>query len=790
MAPLVSWFLCYAVFSAAFRGMEMMSSSGSEVYRSSPARSRRNQQRMIRHRLTHSVRKLLTYRSSLRKQTSLPEEVPPVLSFGIFLQNFLDTSELPLALFYRALLEPCVGSKERRQRNLFPLPPIRQWSDDSVDRRNLPAHLTCANLCVAALNFLDEGMPQKPGLVRPPGRCSAAQRAVHSHVMQRTSRFLSRLAAASGARFNWVGSFDQHEDSGKSRYEKLRGNDVDLPVCAGTCDPAKLVRRQLWEAAGNPNCVFPDCTAEPAGLQALRGRDRQEYLRLTLRELHCGKLRLRFSVKGLANVFAAPKANKGRQRKIWDGSVLSEAAARPPKPYRLANPSTFLDILLRPGEELFLSKRDASTFFDSLKVPLRMQEWFGQPPVQVRELLAAGLRLPEVLAKTDGLGQASLTDDSFLYPVNVVWPMGFSWSSCVAQETSIGCLREAGVKEHSILSLDNKLPVAQEELCAVATDDVMFFHRHRDRGLRTLGRLDSVFRSRGVVKNKSKDVTLEATMTGLGCDISSTPPLVEPSMDKLGRVVPCMCDLLTRKVASPKAFNSLLGMLQWFCLLQRSMFSVFDKSYGFVQQPAPAKRRSLPEAVQLELLQMLALMPLLPAALDRQFLDTLLACDAAPEFGFGVCAAKCGRRLVQQVGRLAERQGDYVRLLPNPGMTEKPRLGVMHRLPLKPTQFKTLISCKAQKPAHSGLLECHGVLLTLKWVGRDVKRHHSRLRHKHYGESFAVWFLKGSADSASDVADTAADALFCWLGAVQSNMWAAICAQSRTNSFLHRFVAF
>ena len=215
-------------------------------------------------------------------------------------------------------------------------------------------------------------------------------------------------------------------------------------------------------------------------------------------------------------------------------------------------------------------------------------------------------------------------------------------------------------------------------------------------------------------------------MTGLGCDISSTPPLVEPSMDKLGRVVPCMCDLLTRKVASPKAFNSLLGMLQWFCLLQRSMFSVFDKSYGFVQQPAPANRRSLPEAVQLELLQMLALMPLLPAALDRQFLDTLLACDAAPEFGFGVCAAKCGRRLVQQVGRLAERQGDYVRLLPNPGMTEKPRLGVMHRLPLKPTQFKTLISCKAQKPAHSGLLECHGVLLTLKWVGRDVKRHHSR----------------------------------------------------------------
>ena len=62
---------------------------------------------------------------------------------------------------------------------------------------------------------------------------------------------------------------------------------------------------------------------------------------------------------------------------------------------------------------------------------------------------------------------------------------------------------------------------------------------------------------------------------------------------------------------------------------------------------------------------MLALAPLFPAALDRQYLSELLACDAAPEFGFGVSALFCGKRTVQQVGRLSERRGDYVRLLPD-----------------------------------------------------------------------------------------------------------------------------
>ena len=215
-------------------------------------------------------------------------------------------------------------------------------------------------------------------------------------------------------------------------------------------------------------------------------------------------------------------------------------------------------------------------------------------------------------------------------------------------------------------------------------------------------------------------------MTGLGCDLSSSPPLVQPARSKLGNIVLALCDLLWLGRASPRALNSILGVLQWFCLMQRGMFSVFDEVYAFVRRAEPNLTHKLPSSVESELLTILALSPLFPAGIDRPFLDELLACDAAPEFGFGVSTARCGAHMVQRVGRLAERRGDYVRLLPDHDVPEVPRTAKERRLPLSKDNFRTLISCRAKRQAHSGLLECHGVLLALKWVSRSAKRHHHR----------------------------------------------------------------
>lgn len=84
--------------------------------------------------------------------------------------------------------------------------------------------------------------------------------------------------------------------------------------------------------------------------------------------------------------------------------------------------------------------------------------------------------------------------------------------------------------------------------------------------------------------------------------------------------------------------------------------------------------------------------------------------------------------VVEQVGRLAERRGDFVKFFPEPGEPEpKDRLGVPHLLPFHQRQFNVAISARAKFKAHSGALEAHGLLLAVKWLVRRSSHFHHRL---------------------------------------------------------------
>ncbi|CAE7835845.1 unnamed protein product [Symbiodinium sp. CCMP2592] len=612
-----------------------------------------------------------------------------------FLTEMLKTSSLALAHSFHALSKTGgrkKGSGRDRQRDLFPWPLLRTWpSDLACNLDDEDAHLLTANLCLAALNHLEQGMPKS---------CKLETR--------------ERGAVA----------------------VPLLGDSVDLPVRAATCDPAKLVPAELWSKVSAPGAMFgSQTTSTRTPVASSNSQDRHEYLVLTGRELRCGKLRLRSEVRGLAKVFAVPKSDRARQRKIWDGSHISEMASKPPKPERLANPSSFLDIFVRPGEQLYMSKRDASTYFDLLAAPPDLQAWFGQELVTVQELSAAtGMGIEELYSFVDDLdSQTALGPDSVLFPVNTAWPMGFSWSSCVAQGSTLGMLRGAGINEQNVLSLDHGLPESQQELCAVATDDVILFHRCKRRGLSTLRRLDASFALHGVQRNEKKDVTLASSLTGLRCDISASPPMVQLACDKQARLV---------LATSPAQLQLMLYLacnsgFAW-------MSSIFSEVYTFVREQPESQRRRVPASVLDELFVSLALAPLLPASLSREFLPEVLACDAAPEFGFGVIL-QCGKHVAEKVGRLSERRGDYVRLERSAeDPPEVDRLGTLHRLLFKKTDFKQLISCRAKWSGHSGLLECHGVLLSVKWIARSRRRHHHRAVILVDAKSSAAW-QKGGA---------------------------------------------
>lgn len=345
--------------------------------------------------------------------------------------------------------------------------------------------------------------------------------------------------------------------------------------------------------------------------------------------------------------------------------------------------------------------------------------------MQVKDLFAAGLSPQEVEHFS---GQAACAEDLVLYPVHAVWPMGFSWSSAIAQSTTVARCVSAGIEESSILSPDHDLPDNFDEACLVATDDTVLLHKCKKTGYDTLRRLDEAFERHGIPRNKAKDVSLAEEVTALGCNLTSDPPSVQPAEGKLCSAVRRTLDLLHCGKASPRGLHALLGVWEWFALLQRGLFSIYDSAFAFVRRVPEKAVVDVPHNVANEMLMALLLAPFLTVRLDRQPLDTLVATDAAPEFGFGVSVCECDRHTAASVCKMAERRGDYVRLAPAPSdAPEVHRLGNPRRLPHTQLEFKTIISSKAKWPAHSGVLEAHGYLLGLKWLARHAAKHHHKV---------------------------------------------------------------
>ena len=97
----------------------------------------------------------------------------------------------------------------------------------------------------------------------------------------------------------------------------------------------------------------------------------------------------------------------------------------------------------------------------------------------------------------------------------------------------------------------------------------------------------------------------------------------------------------------------MLGVIQWFFLLQRLMFSVLDCSYAIVRREPVHLIQEGPPSVLSEMAAALTLLPLLLASLDREDCNELMAKDASPEFGFGVSWAPCTSECARKVGSLA-----------------------------------------------------------------------------------------------------------------------------------------
>ena len=384
--------------------------------------------------------------------------------------------------------------------------------------------------------------------------------------------------------------------------------------------------------------------------------------------------------------------------------------------------------MLLDSDDAVVSKRDAAAFFDQLRAPLDLARWFAQPPVRAGDLAAAaGCEVSALADFLPGDEPGGFSAADLLYPVHLVWPMGYAWSSAIAQSCSVRLLTNTGFPMEAILSVDHDLPKTWDEVALIATDDTILIHKSRDAAKSRLKKLDASFARSGVVRNAGKDVNLAKHTVALGCDLDLERGIVSPAADKLTKLFSGLVGLLRDPRASPRAFAALLGLLQWFFQLQRGCFSILADSYEFARREPQDLVQPLGLSVQEELEVSLCLLPLLPASLTRPYSTDLLATDASTDFGFGVCHRRISTDEAQQLGRLSTRRGEYVRLddegtVPNP----KPRRGTPFYSSLKVRSFSTIICRRAAWKAHPGLLESHALVLALKWMTRSGARHSCR----------------------------------------------------------------
>ena len=227
------------------------------------------------------------------------------------------------------------------------------------------------------------------------------------------------------------------------------------------------MRGPLLESIRDASHIFPSPVDGLRHFAGFRSGPRGQYIALTVKQLNAGMLLLNECCKGGGTVFPVGKSGGKAQRVVWHGTRVSEAVAKPPAPRHLADPSIFGLLDLEAGLTLRVTKRDCRTWFHLFAVGPSIVEYFARPPVSRRDLLEHGMTNDDLAAC------GAVAGCEHFFPCSRVWPMGFSWSSCVAQETLLSLCRDRGLTSDFVLAPDAPIPDSLALAFAVATDDLM-----------------------------------------------------------------------------------------------------------------------------------------------------------------------------------------------------------------------------------------------------------------------------------------------------------------------------
>ena len=515
---------------------------------------------------------------------------------------------------------------------------------------------------------------------------------------------------------------------GATRRPVLRADACDLLEVSAGVDPLVHVDPDHAKILRDGSLLFPGLAPGTVSTGRMNESDKKEYAKLVVRQLRANKVTLSDACHASETVFPVGKSN-GQLREVWCGHTLSQHAIAPPKPPHIANPATLVFLESSIETPIYLYKRDARCFFDQLAIPAEIQRWFGRPRLNVSEMIKYGdISLDEL--RSYWCGSSSLSLDTIAHPLCLSWPMGFAWSSFLAQSTLLSLCLRGGLKLSQILSSDRVTPKSTRCNFALATDDLMIFGRGNQSGIKhRLARVDKAIKDGGVQRHPGKDEDEKASGTAVGIDLDQGLFLA-PHAPKICKLVNGLTHFLRdQPLVAVEEVQAIIGHLTWFALLNRLTFSCFCDIYDACGRLTDVRGVAEP-SVFFEIALFCSLFPWLEADLTRPWQRHVIASDASKAYGFGVAVAHASEEVVRNIGRFGARPRTFVRLDRSVPYIDdeaaRPRSGRKLAIPLSKSSFKTVISSRARHVAHSSTLEAHAVALALRWTLRSTSRHSRR----------------------------------------------------------------
>ena len=507
----------------------------------------------------------------------------------VWLAAFSESS-VPFAAFARRFARGDCVVLGGRHRDVLPLPVARPkdllWPRAARPELRQPLLLSL-NFAVAGLNWLHKGGRPSP----VPLRASALHRAVLTRLFDKLLLAVSTAGEATGATApSSSGAFARVAGLGANgKYPDLVAARVDVADTCGVIDPLPFFSPDAAAVINSVDDLFPGGTSQLVKDASFAAGPRSEYVRLVCAQLRAGKLGLAGSAEAAGPVFVVGKSGSDRLREIWHGGALTRAAASPPKPPLQATPAALGHLEASRDRPLRVTGRDASAWFDQLRLPAHLRSFMGRPPVQVSELCDPDVAGDACLSVTDldafWIGSGDLGAHTSVVPLSLVWPMGFGWSSYAAQATMVDSVLSSGFSADRLLCEESTLPPPWGPVISVATDDVLLFERvpagpPPPVASSPLQSLDQVWKERGIRAQSSKCFEQASSAVALCIMLKDGVGLIPPPA-RLVDVFLGGADLLRGGRCAPLELASFGGLLQWFDLLNRPLYSCLGALFAF-----------------------------------------------------------------------------------------------------------------------------------------------------------------------------------------------------------------